>query len=422
MPVSVPPCVVHLDLDAFFASVEQRDDPRLQGVPVAVGSGVAASCSYEARRWGVRTGMRLSDARRLCPSLRVLPGDYRRYEQAGRRTLAICLERAIAVESMALDDLYLDLGPCLQKTVAIARELGEQIRGEVGLGVSGGVGRGKLIARVATQEAKRRKLEAMKRTTRGLVSPLTLPAEVVLVPPGAEREYLAPWPVRMLPGLGHRAGARLERLNVRTVGEVATMPPAVLCGLFGRRGRLLREMARGVDLRPLQPSRPPRSVSRRTSFEPPASEWSFVLGMLDHLLERATAWLRLRGLAARGLALVLQYGDYRTAEGRISAARPTADESWWKEAARDRLLRLYIRRLPLRLLGVTFAPLQTASQQGELFPDPAAQRRRRLEECKDAVRGRFGFMALMPGTSLVLAESLEHDRDNFRLRTSCLTR
>src|SRR5262249_49968802 len=135
MPVSVPPCVVHLDLDAFFASVEQRDDPRLRGVPVAVGSGVAASCRYEARRWGVRTGMRLSDARRLCPSLRVLPGDYRRYEQAGRRTLAICLERAVAVESMALDDLYLDLGPSPQNAATIARELGEQIRGEVGLGV-----------------------------------------------------------------------------------------------------------------------------------------------------------------------------------------------------------------------------------------------------------------------------------------------
>src|SRR5262245_44547267 len=118
MPVSVPSCIVHLDVDAFFASVEQRDDPRLRGVPVAVGSGVVASCSDGARRWGVRTGMRLSEARRLCPSLRVLPGDYRRYEQAGRRALAICLERAAAVESMALDDLYLDLGPCPEKAAA----------------------------------------------------------------------------------------------------------------------------------------------------------------------------------------------------------------------------------------------------------------------------------------------------------------
>jgi DNA polymerase-4 len=422
MPVSVPPSVVHLDMDAFFASVEQRDDPRLRGVPVAVGSGVAASCSYEARQWGVRTGIRLSEARRLCPSLRVLPGDYRRYEQAGRRALAICLERAAAVESAALDDLYLDLGPCPEKAAVIARELGEQIRHEVGLGVSAGAGRGKLVARVATQQAKRRKLEAMKNTTTGPVSPLTLPAEVVLVPPGTEREYLAPWPVRVLPGLGRQGGARLERLNVRTVGEAASMPAAVLCGLFGQRGRLLRELARGVDLRPLQPSRPPRSVSRRTSFDPPASEWSFVLAMLDHLLERATSWLRLRGLVARGLTLTVQYGDYQMAEGRISGAEPTADESWWKEAARDRLLRLYIRRLPLRLLGVMFAPLQPALQQGELFPDPGMERRRRLEECKDAVRGRFGFMALMPGTSLVLAEGLDHDRDNFHLRTPCLTR
>ena len=108
-PSSSTPCILHLDADAFFASVEQRDDPRLRGKPVAVGTGVVASCSYESRRWGVRTAMRLADAKRLCPPLIVLPGDYRRYEQAARRMLAICLEQTPCVEAAALDDLYLDL-------------------------------------------------------------------------------------------------------------------------------------------------------------------------------------------------------------------------------------------------------------------------------------------------------------------------
>src|ERR1700688_3008044 len=123
MPPPSPPCILHLDADAFFASVEQRDDPRLRGRPVAVGTGVVASCSYEARRWGVRTGMRLVEARRLCRPLRVLPGDYRRYEQAGRRMLAICQDRTPQVEVAALDDLYLDLSTAAPSAERLALEL-----------------------------------------------------------------------------------------------------------------------------------------------------------------------------------------------------------------------------------------------------------------------------------------------------------
>jgi DNA polymerase-4 len=185
---------------------------------------------------------------------------------------------------------------------------------------------------------------------------------------------------------------------------------------------VLREQARGTDPRPVEASRPPRSVSRRTSFEPPAAEWDFVRAMLDHLLERAASWLRFRGLAARGLTLTVQYADYQMAEGRIRCPRPTDDEGWLKEAARERLGRLCVRRLPLRLLGVALAPLQAPAGQAELFPDPEVERQRRLEACKDAVRRRYGFMALVPGSALVLAGRLEHDRENFRLRTPCLTR
>jgi DNA polymerase-4 len=431
-----PLCVAHLDADAFFASVEQRDDPGLRGRPVAVGTGVVASCSYEARSWGVRTAMRLSEARRLCPPLLVLPGDYRRYEQAGRRVQAICLEAAAKVEVAALDDLYLDLSHRADQAEAVVRELLRQIHEEVGLGVSAGVGAGKLVARVATLEAKRRKQTQwqMGNGEWGMGnarqrpsiphSPFPIPhsCSVVTVPPGTEQAFLSPYPVEVLPGVGPRAVARLARLNVRTVGEVAAMPAGVLCGLFGRRGPALRDLARGIDPRRVEPDRPAKSVSRRTSFEPPASEWEFVRAMLDYLLERAASWLRRHDLAARGLTLTVQYGDYRTVEGRIGCPRPTDDEGWLKGAARDRLGALYVRRLPLRLLGVTLAPLERPAGQGELFPDEAAERRRRLEACKDAVRQRYGFMALLPGTALVLAQKIEHDRDHFRLRTPCLTR
>ena len=148
-------CVLHVDVDAFFAAVEQRDAPELLGRPVAVGTGVVASCSYESRRWGVRTGMRLTEARGRCPSLIVLPGDYRRYELASRRILGICLEHTARVEMAALDDLYLDLTQHgFGNASRFAREIAKQVREEVGVRVSLGLGTSKLVAAIATQQVK----------------------------------------------------------------------------------------------------------------------------------------------------------------------------------------------------------------------------------------------------------------------------
>jgi DNA polymerase-4 len=242
------------------------------------------------------------------------------------------------------------------------------------------------------------------------------------VPPGREREYLAPWPVGVLPGVGPKLRERLERINVRRVGELAEVPLAVLCGLFGNRGRVLRDLARGIDPRPVVAHRPPQSVSRRTSFDPPVCEHPFLLAMLDHLVERAASWLRFNNLAARGLAVHSTYADQRAFDSRVSLREAAADEGPLKAAARACFLRGYTRRLPLRLLGVELAPLRAPDGQGELFPDAGAERARRLGACQDAIRQRFGFLAVFSGTTLELAGRLEHDRENFRLRTPCLTR
>src|SRR5216117_563884 len=190
--------ILHLDADAFFASIEQRDDPRLRGKPVAVGTGVVASCSYEARRWGVSTGMRLAEARRLCRRLVVIPGEYRRYEQAARRMLAVCQERTPLVEVAALDDLYLDLTQ-LSGLGRVTSDLRGQIRDEVGLSVSIGMGINKLVAKVATKEAKRSKLQIADCRLQiggGQTAICNLQSEMVHVPAGSEQAYLAPWPAR----------------------------------------------------------------------------------------------------------------------------------------------------------------------------------------------------------------------------------
>ncbi|HYT89664.1 MAG TPA: DNA polymerase IV [Gemmataceae bacterium] len=400
-------CILHLDADAFFATLEQRDNPRLRGKPVAVGTGVVASCSYEARHYGVRTGMRLAEARRLCRELIVVPGEYPRYEQAARRVLAICEERTPLVEVAALDDLYLDLtqgaGPPDAPVARIAGELRTAIREEVKLSVSIGIASNKLVARVATKAAK--------------------PGRQVCVRAGTERDYLAPWSLRVLPGAGGKLGDRLERLNVLHIGEVAAMPEPLLCGLFGAaRGGLLHEQAHGIDPRPVEPHKPQHSVGRRTSFDPPVADRAFLSAMLGYLLERACSWLRFHDLATRGLVLTIRYGDYATATGRMAFRQSVESERQLKEAALDRFGRLYQRRLPLRFLGVELTPLAVVDRQPTLFPDPEEERAQRLLAVKDAVRRRFGFTALLSGDALLLAQQLDRDRENFTLRTPCLTR
>jgi DNA polymerase-4 len=397
----MPPTVLHLDADAFFASIEQREDPTLRGKPVAVGSGVVASCSYEARRYGVSTGMPLVEARSLCKPLIVLPGSYPRYEQAARRMLGICQDRTPQVEVAALDDLYLDLAPD-DRAEQTALDLRTQIQDEVRLSVSIGIGANKLVAKVATKQAK--------------------PGRQVVVSAGSEREYLAPWSARVLPGAGRQIGSRLERLNVERVGEVAAMPVAVLHGLFGQRGRVLHSQAHGIDPRPVAPRPPLRSLSRKTSFDPPTADRVFLQAMLDYLLERAVAWMRFHDLAARGLVLTIRYGDYESADGRELFPRPTDQEEVMREAMRDRFGRLYQRRLPLRLAGIELSPLVPAERQPVLFPDADRERVRRLSACKDAIRRQFGFTSLLNGSALVLDQHLKRDRENYRLRTPCLTR
>lgn len=400
--------VLHLDVDAFFAAAEQRDEPSLRGKPVAVGTGVVASCSYESRPFGVRTGMRLVDARRLCPGLIVLPGDYRKYEMASRRIVGISRDAAPLVEVVALDDLYLEWPRADGKQAeAAARRLAAQVLEEVGLRVSIGVGPNKLVAAVATQEAKDRK-------ARGGAG------DVAFVPHGAEREYLAPWPVEVLPGVGPKATEQLARLNVRRVGELAGMPAGVLSGLFGARGLAMREAARGIDPRPVRPARQALSVSRCTSFDPAVSEWPVLSAMLAHLVERACLAVRKQGLAAKGATLRVRYADHRWADARVPL--PDDTEPTIKRLTRERLGRLCGRRLPLRLLGVELSPLTAACRQQELFGAEQRERAERLRAARDEVRERFGFLSLVSGEALELVGRLEHDRDNFRLRTPCLTR
>ena len=421
--------IVHLDVDAFFASIEQRDDPKLKGIPVAVGTGVVASCSYEAKRDGIKTGMRLSQARQLCKSLRVVPGDHRRYEIAGRQILGICKEHSSAVEMASLDDLYMQLaqtGPAERQQIATA--LREQIFQEVGLKVSMGMGNNKMIANVATHHAKELRISSQRKTSSRWIPGTSILAEtkhfspVVAVLPGYEKNYISPWPVEILPTVGSVGKEKFMRLNVTRVAEVAALPLEVLCAMFQKRGPILRNYSLGNDSRPLRTSRNPDSISRCTSFNPPTADQAFLDAMLAHLLERAISWMRFNKLATRCLKIHLRYGDLKDAHNHLNFKTACDSDTLLHQAAKEKLISLFTRRLPLRLLGVELAQLEPASASNLLFIDPEKERADRLAKCKEDIRSRFGFMAVTLGSSLVLAKDLSHDKDNFKLRTPCLTR
>ena len=417
-----PPVVIHLDVDAFFASVEQRDDSTLRGHPVAVGTGVVASCSYEAKRQGVRTAMRLAEASRICPQLRIVAGDYRRYELAARQILGICQERIARVEVAALDDLYLAPpdGPDLNDAARLAEQLRLQVRQEVGLHVSAGIGRGRFIASVATQAAKNQRVEGLRRLAK---LPADLPASpLVVAPQGNEATFLAPFPADLLPGAGAARAARLTECGLISLGQVAQVPRRVLAGLFGNLGSQWHDLARGIDTTQLRPDKPPLTIGRRSSFDPPTAELPFLGAMLDYLLARAAREARGRQLCAGQVRLHLRYGDYAPAETSCRFDPPTNDDAALRPALHQALAQMFTRRLPLRLLAIELTRLGPATAQIELFPDPNAERRRRLLESTDAIRERFGFRAVRPATTLLLDERLEHDRDSYRLRTPCLTR
>lgn len=416
------PAIIHLDVDAFFASVEQRDDPALRGRPVAVGTGVVASCSYEAKRRGVRTAMSLLHARRVCPELLVVPGDYRRYESAGKRILGICHEKVVRVEVAALDDLY--LAPPRTHALVDAARLAEQlrlkVREETGLLVSAGIGRGRFVASVATHAAKDRRVEHLRSLNR-LPSELPL-SPLVVAPQGNEAEFLAPFAAGLLPGAGSMRGARLAELGLTRLGDVAAAPRHVLAGLFGDMGARWHDLSRGIDHSTLRIDKPPLTISRRSSFDPPTADMPFLHGMLDYLLARAALEARGRNLRAGVARLHLRYGDFSAADTSCRFDPPIDDDAVLGAALRDALGRLYTRRMPLRLVAVELGRLGAAPAQPDLFPDPASERRRRLLESTDAIRERFGFRAVRPGTTLVLDQHLDHDRDGYRLRTPCLTR
>ncbi len=350
-----PRCILHADLDAFYASVEQLDRPELQGRPVLVGGspqgrGVVAACSYEARAYGVRSAMPMRTAVARCPGAVVVPPRFGRYRELSQAVMDIFRSMTPLVEPLSLDEAYLDLSDAAAARAPedLARALKERVRGETGLTVSVGVATSKSVAKIASDLGK--------------------PNGLVVVQPGGEREFLAPLPVRRLGGIGPKTEERLGALGIGTLGELAAQSDAWLQREFGKRGPELGACARGEDRRPVAPSREVKSISAERTFARDLRDPEALARELDLLCERVAARLEsaLPALDGPGrtVTLKLRLADFTTFTRSVTPAVSPTTAAEVTRAARGLLEREMAPGRAFRLLGVGvsgFAPRRQPS-------------------------------------------------------------
>lgn len=392
--------IFHVDVDAFFASVEQLRNPRLRGRPVAVGSGVIASCSYEARARGLANAMPLHQARRLCPELVVLEGRHEIYRCFTDAIWEICRRYAPAMETF-LDEAFCDFTGTERlypDFLELGKRLRREVREEVGLAVTVGIASNRMLSKIAAKSVK--------------------PDGLRLVPPGAEEEMLRPLPIGKIPGMGPRTSALFRDMNVRTVEEFRAIPLETLVAMLGKVGTALYERARGRDSRAVHEREIPRSISRETTLHEPTADRGELEGMLSYLVDRAMRATRQLGLRARTVKVSIRYSDW-VQEERARSIEPTSIDEHVLPVVRGLLRELYTRRVTLRHLGIVLSNFRMEEAQGELFSD---DRLKRMHEAVDRIRDKFGDGAVILGKAIELLGKLEHDSYGYVLRTPSLTK
>jgi DNA polymerase-4 len=392
--------VVHVDVDAFFASVEQLLDPRRRGRPVAVGSGVIASCSYEARARGLANGMPLHTARKLCPELAVLEGRHEIYRCFTDAIWTILRRWAPAIETF-LDEAFCDFSGtenACPDFLEVGRRIREEIRAEVGLPVTVGIGRNRMMAKIASKSAK--------------------PDGLRLIAPGTEDEVLPPLPIEKIPGMGPKTSALFRDMNVRTIGEFRAIPLATLATMLGKVGAALYERARGNDTRVVHENEAPRTISRETTLHQATAERRDLEAMLFYLVDRAMRTVRQLGLRTKNVKVSLRYSDWVQDDASATIGATSIDEDV-QPAARKLLAQLYTRRVTIRHLGVVLSGFVPEDAQGDLFMEG---RLKEMHAAVDAVREKYGHGAIVAGRAIALLGQLPKDAYGYILRTPSLTK
>lgn len=376
--------IIHLDMDAFYAAVEQLDNPAYRGKPVIVGGspharGVVSTCSYEARKFGVRSGMPLREAGRRCPHGIFVPGRMQRYREVSVAIMKILREYTPLVEPLSCDEAFLDVTgsePLFGPAETIARQIVDRIAAELQLSASVGVAPNKFLAKLA--------------------SDLKKPRGFVVIREEEVASFLAPLPIARIWGVGPKTTAQLRKMGLKTIGDLQALPLTVLRDHLGELGIHLYRLARGIDDRPVEPVATVKSIGHETTFQEDTADREFLEGTLWRLCEKVARRLRRKGLVGKVITLKLRDQDFQTITRRSTLYQATDFEEVIFATARQLAEENVWGGKPLRLIGVSVSGLETCENtQTPLFTAAADPDLRALHQTLDRIRERFGETAII---------------------------
>jgi DNA polymerase-4 len=381
--------ILHLDLDAFFCAVEEQHQPSLRGKAFAVGGrpearGVVASCSYAARRFGVRSALPMARAVKLCPDLTILPSRHGVYSKVSRQVMQHLHDLSPTVEQISIDEAFLDVSGRPEPGEVLARRLQATIHKQCDLPSSLGVATNKLLAKIAN--------DVGKASYRGEGPPNA----ITVVPPGQEAAFLAPLPVDTLWGVGPKTAGRLADLGIYTIGDLARWSVDDLTRKFGKHGYDLARRAQGIDERPLEPEHETKSISQETTFSKDVRSGAVLRRTLIQQSESVGRRLRSAGLAGTTVKIKLRWPDFTTLTRQVTLDQPSDQDGEIIEAALALLEENWRPGQAVRLIGVGVSGLGAPARQLSLWDD-SAEKDRRLQSALDELRQRFGKDVLQRG-------------------------
>ncbi len=387
--------ILHVDMDAFFVSVEELENPALKGKAVIVGAdpegrGVVAAASYEARKFGVHSAQPIRTARKLCPHAVFLRGRHEKYQEYSEKVYRVFNKFSPVVEMVSIDEAYLDLTGCERlygSAFRAADRLIREVKAQTGLDCSVGVSTSHLVSKIASDQAK--------------------PHGLLYVLPGREAQFLAPLPIRRMPGIGKVTEPQLHALGINTIGDIERVGLDALAKRFGKFGEWMYTKAHGEDIDAYAYAEEPKSISHETTFDTDTSgaeELERTLSTLSQLVARR---LRDHGFFARTVGLKLRYADFRTLTRDVTLDEPTHLDSVIFENVRRLFENAWNRRLKVRLVGVRASNLEKAVFQLNLLESPKRGKLDRALEAADKVRARYGFDAVKLARSLEPGEEPE---------------
>jgi len=382
--------ILHVDMDAFFVSVEEVLDPSLKGKPVVVGGdpegrGVVAAASYAAREYGIHSAMPLAKARKLCPHAIFLRGSHGVYGEFSRRVFKILEKFSPLVEKMSLDEAYVDLTGCKKlhgPVLETAERIRNEIKKEVGINASIGIASNKLLAKVASAFVK--------------------PNGILLIIPGKEKKFLEPLPVSRIPGVGPKSSARFKRMGIKTVGDLTALSKERLEVTHGKWGAGLYLKSRGICNSPVsEQEEDSRSISRETTLATDSEDAKVLESKLSYLVEKAAAQLRSSELYVRRVTLKLRTADFKTVTRSHTLMEPTSEDHVIFRTAVKLFRKLLTPRTRVRLIGVALTSLtRNPHTQTDLFEQTGHEQKDNLYQGIDRIRSKYGFRSILRGTSV----------------------